>query len=151
MRSLYPPLEAADSFFLETDSLHRVYVEECGNAAGLPAIFLHGGPGSSCKAYHRQFFDPARYRAILFDQRGCGRSTPHGAVERNDTQALIDDMEAIRTRLGVASMKSRIILRFMVITGSAEGGVSGLSVVKAGSRSGIIATSEEASTSLSRR
>jgi proline iminopeptidase len=101
MHSLYPPLEAADSFFLETDSLHRVYVEECGNAAGLPTIFLHGGPGSSCKAYHRQFFDPARYRAILFDQRGCGRSTPHGAVERNDTQALIDDMEAIRTRLGV--------------------------------------------------
>ena len=101
MRTLYPPLEAAASFYLDNDPLHRVYVEECGAVTGIPIVFLHGGPGSSCKAYHRQFFDPARYRAVLFDQRGCGRSTPHGAIERNDTQALIDDMEAIRTRLGI--------------------------------------------------
>jgi proline iminopeptidase len=80
---------------------HALYVEECGTADGLPAVFLHGGPGAACENYHRQFFDPAAYRIVLFDQRGCGRSTPHASLQGNTTQALIDDIETIRQQLGI--------------------------------------------------
>jgi proline iminopeptidase len=76
-------------------------VEECGNPDGIPAVFVHGGPGAGCESYHRRFFDPARYRVVLFDQRGCGRSTPHAGLQGNTTQALVADMETIRTRLGI--------------------------------------------------
>jgi proline iminopeptidase len=100
MRQLYPPLEPTAHWLLEA-GIHRVYVEECGAADGIPVVFLHGGPGSGCKPYHRQFFDPQRYRVILLDQRGCGRSTPAGEVRDNDTGRLLDDLEAIRTRLGI--------------------------------------------------
>jgi len=86
---------------LQTDSMHAVYVEECGNARGIAVVFMHGGPGSGCKPYHRQFFDPARYRIVLFDQRGCGRSTPQGETRENTTSHLIADMEAIRERLQI--------------------------------------------------
>lgn len=101
MRVLFPPLEPVSTWCLETGGVHRVYVEDCGSRDGTPVVFLHGGPGSGCKPYHRQFFNPARYRVILFDQRGCGRSTPAGATAENTTADLIADMEAIRERLGI--------------------------------------------------
>ncbi len=82
---------------------HQLYVEECGNPQGLPVVFVHGGPGAGCELYHRQFFDPAVYRVILFDQRGCGRSRPHAGLQGNTTQALVADMEMIRSLLGVES------------------------------------------------
>jgi len=101
MKTLYPAIEPNEYYHLPMDDLHRVYVEECGNRAGLPVVFLHGGPASGCKPHHRSFFDPQRYRIILFDQRGCGRSRPSGESTNNTTQHLIDDMERIRKRLGI--------------------------------------------------
>ena len=80
---------------------HNLYVEECGNHEGIPVLFLHGGPGAGCEPYHRQFFDPKLYRIVLFDQRGCGRSRPHGALELNTTAALIEDIERIRDELEI--------------------------------------------------
>ena len=80
---------------------HNLYVEECGNHEGIPVLFLHGGPGAGCEPYHRQFFDPKLYRIVLFDQRGCGRSRPHGALESNTTAALIEDIERIRDELEI--------------------------------------------------
>lgn len=101
MKELYPPIEPYAVHILDAGGGHSVYVEECGNPAGIPAVFLHGGPGGGCKIYQRSFFDPAKYRAILFDQRGCGRSKPYGLLEENTTAHLLADMELIRGRLGV--------------------------------------------------
>ena len=101
MKPLYPEIEPFHSFLLDTDGLHRVYVEQCGNPQGFPVIFLHGGPCSGCRPDHRRFFDPERYHIILMDQRGCGRSLPFGELQNNSTQDLIDDMERIRLRLQV--------------------------------------------------
>jgi proline iminopeptidase len=101
MRPLYPHCDPIVAERLEVAGGHEIYVEQCGNPAGVPAVFLHGGPGSGCKADHRQFFDPARYNIILIDQRGSGRSRPYGGVENNHTSALVDDMEAVRERFGV--------------------------------------------------
>ena len=80
---------------------HILYVEECGDPKGIPVLFVHGGPGSGCEGYHRQFFNPEKYRIILFDQRGCGRSTPHACLEGNNTQSLVSDIEVIREKLGI--------------------------------------------------
>ena len=110
MRSLYPPIEPFVTHSIEVDPPHRLHVEECGNPQGLPVVFLHGGPGSGCEPYHRSFFDPDKYRIILFDQRGCGRSAPHAELAGNDTAALVADMETIRQRLGIE--------RWMVFGGS---------------------------------
>jgi len=101
MTELYPPIEPFAVHLLDVGGGHHVYVEECGNPQGIPVIFLHGGPGGGCKIYQRSFFHPQKYRAILFDQRGCGRSKPHGLLEENSTQHLLADMELIRQRLGV--------------------------------------------------
>jgi proline iminopeptidase len=101
MRSLYPPIQPYNSFELAVDAIHTLYVEECGTAKGLPVVFLHGGPGAGCEAFHRQFFDPEKYRIVLFDQRGCGRSTPHAELQDNTTQTLIADIEMIRERLAI--------------------------------------------------
>ncbi|MEQ1560511.1 MAG: prolyl aminopeptidase [Methyloglobulus sp.] len=101
MKILYPELNPYHTFFLETASQHAVYVELSGNSNGIPVVFLHGGPCSGTKPDHRRFFNPDRYQIILFDQRGCGQSLPFGEVENNTTQDLIDDMERIRTRLGI--------------------------------------------------
>ncbi len=101
MRSLYPPIEPYVRHTLNVETPHKVYVEECGNPAGIPVLFVHGGPGGGCEPWHRQFFDPDRYRIVLFDQRGCGRSTPHASLEGNTTQALLGDMERIREHLGI--------------------------------------------------
>ncbi|HWO99388.1 MAG TPA: prolyl aminopeptidase [Methylococcus sp.] len=101
MRSLYPPIEPHAVHRLEVGGGHRIYVEECGNPHGVPVVFLHGGPGSGCKAYHRCFFDPMRYRIILLDQRGAGRSTPRGHLRHNTTAHLVADLERVREVLGI--------------------------------------------------
>lgn len=103
MRELYPEIEPYNTFFLEPDSLHSIYVEECGNKNGLPVIFLHGGPGQGCGENHRRYFDPAVYRIIIFDQRGTNRSTPRACVDENTSQHLIQDMDAIRRQLKIDS------------------------------------------------
>jgi len=101
MAGLFPEIEPYDSGRLKVDSVHSVYYEQCGNPAGKPAIFVHGGPGGGSSAVHRRFWDPAVYRIILFDQRGCGRSTPHAELRNNTTWDLVDDMERIREHLGI--------------------------------------------------
>lgn len=101
MDVLYPSIEPYIRHTLAVDAPHRLYVEECGNARGIPVVFLHGGPGAGFDAIHRQFFDPKRYRIILLDQRGCGRSQPHAELHGNDTAALISDLEFIRAHLGI--------------------------------------------------
>ncbi|WP_126457025.1 prolyl aminopeptidase [Sulfuriflexus mobilis] len=101
MQGLYPALEPYRSRRLPVGPPHELYIEECGNPEGLPVLFLHGGPGAGCLPYHRQFFDPTVYRIILFDQRGAGQSTPHAELGGNTTQALVDDIEAIRKALGI--------------------------------------------------
>lgn len=101
MKTLYPEIEPSASFSLEAGDGHYIYVEECGNPEGIPVVFLHGGPGSGCRPYHRRLFDPARYRAVLLDQRGAGRSTPAGNLAGNSTGRLLDDLELIRNALGI--------------------------------------------------
>jgi proline iminopeptidase len=101
MRSLYPAIQPYVRHTLEVDPPHRLYVEECGNPKGIPVLFVHGGPGGGCEAYHRQFFNADLYRVILFDQRGCGRSTPHAELQRNTTADLLADIERIREQLGI--------------------------------------------------
>lgn len=97
---LYPPLAPRRVHHLAAGA-HRLYVEEAGRSSGLPVVFLHGGPGAGLEPCHRRFFDPERYRIVLFDQRGCGRSLPHGALEANTTQDLIGDIERIRDYLEI--------------------------------------------------
>lgn len=101
MLSRFPAIEPYQVHQLGVEPPHTLYIEESGNPQGMPVLFVHGGPGSGCKPEHRQFFDPQRYRIILFDQRGCGHSKPHACLETNTTPALIADMEAIRIYLGV--------------------------------------------------
>jgi len=101
MQQLFPPLEPYQTHTLAVSDGHQLHVEECGNSKGLPVLFVHGGPGAGCEAYHRRFFDPNLYRIMLFDQRGCGRSFPHAALEGNTTQNLVADIEMIRTTLGI--------------------------------------------------
>ena len=100
MLTLFPELECNQSFYIEEDG-HRIYVEECGNGQGIPVIFLHGGPGSGSNENHRRYFDPDKYRIIIFDQRGCNRSTPQGSIDNNTTDDLLRDMERIRDHLSV--------------------------------------------------
>jgi proline iminopeptidase len=101
MRNLYPAVKPFATHSLAVSAGHTLHAEECGRPGGIPAVFLHGGPGAGCEPFHRQFFDPERYRLILFDQRGAGRSTPHAELEGNTTWDLVADMEAIRERLGI--------------------------------------------------
>jgi proline iminopeptidase len=101
MQQLFPPIEPYRTHTLSVSDGHRLYIEECGNPLGLPAVFVHGGPGAGCELYHRQFFDPDIYRIVLFDQRGCGRSRPHADLTGNTTQQLVHDMELIREHLGI--------------------------------------------------
>jgi len=98
---LFPALDPFDQRMLDVGDGHRVYVEQCGNPDGIPAIVLHGGPGGGCSPAMRRYFDPAEYRIVLFDQRGCGRSRPHASVEANTTWHLIEDIERIRRTLGI--------------------------------------------------
>ncbi|WP_067655015.1 prolyl aminopeptidase [Nocardia harenae] len=105
MRTLYPPITPHESGMLAVGDGQSLYWEVSGNPAGKPVVFLHGGPGGGTAPFHRRFFDPAAYRIVLFDQRGCGRSAPHIAdgadLAVNTTPHLIADIEALRTRLGI--------------------------------------------------
>ena len=98
---LYPQIEPYRSFRLPVSGGHELYVELCGNPGGKPVVVLHGGPGAGCSPYMRRFFDPKRYMVVLFDQRGAGKSTPHGGLEENTTWDLVDDIERIREHLEI--------------------------------------------------
>ena len=100
LRTLYPPIEPFETGMLDVGDGHQVYWERCGRRGGIPAVFLHGGPGGGCGPDHRRLFDPARYDVLLFDQRGCGRSTPHAALDSNTTWHLVADIERLRTLCG---------------------------------------------------
>lgn len=99
---LFPVLTPNRHGMLAVDDLHTIYWEECGNPDGIPVLFLHGGPGAGLSPQHRRFFDPQRYRVILFDQRGAGKSTPLGEWRNNTTQLLIEDIEVLRAQFGIA-------------------------------------------------
>jgi proline iminopeptidase len=101
MRTLFPAIKPYRIHHVDVDALHTLYVEECGIPDGLPIVFLHGGPGGSCEPYHRCYFDPSIYRIVLFDQRGCGQSTPHAELRDNTTWHLVEDMETLRERLAI--------------------------------------------------
>ncbi len=101
MQALFPDIRPYQELHLPVDHLHTLYVEESGSPDGIPVLFVHGGPGAGCSKYDRRFFDPERYRIILFDQRGAGRSTPHAELENNTTAHLVQDIEAIRDHLKI--------------------------------------------------
>lgn len=101
MQTLYPEIKPYARHELAVEAPHVLYVDESGSADGLPVLFIHGGPGAGCDSASRRYFDPALYRIVTFDQRGCGRSTPHASLENNTTQALIGDIERIREHLGI--------------------------------------------------
>ncbi|MEO8813126.1 MAG: prolyl aminopeptidase [Caulobacteraceae bacterium] len=100
-RGLYVESEPFASGWLDVGAGHEIYYEECGARAGKPAVVLHGGPGGAINPTMRRFFDPARWRVALFDQRGCGKSRPNASLEDNTTWALVEDIERLRRRLGI--------------------------------------------------
>jgi len=101
LSKLYPEIEPYHEFQLKVSASHTLWIEECGIPQGIPVVFLHGGPGAACEPFQRRFFDPEKYRIILFDQRGCGRSTPHAELAENTTENLVADIETIREYLKV--------------------------------------------------
>jgi proline iminopeptidase len=98
---LFAPIDPYASGMLDLDAPHRMYYEQSGNPRGVPVVFLHGGPGAGASAVHRQFFDPAFYRIVVYDQRGAGRSTPLGCLDQNTTPKLVEDLERLRRHLGI--------------------------------------------------
>jgi len=98
---IYPPIEPYAQGWLDLAPPHRMYWEESGNPAGIPVVFLHGGPGAGASAAHRRFFDPAAFRIVVFDQRGAGRSHPHGSIADNTTAHLVADIETLRMARGI--------------------------------------------------
>ena len=98
---MFPDIEPYRRGRLKVSALHTLYFEECGNPAGRPLVFLHGGPGGGIDPQHRRYFDPRKWRIVLFDQRGCGRSTPHAELRENTTWDLVADIERLRAHLGV--------------------------------------------------
>lgn len=98
---LYPEIEPFNQEFLKVSDIHTIYFEECGNPSGKPALFIHGGPGGGIQPSYRQYFNPDKYRVILVDQRGCGKSTPFAELKENTTQDLIKDFEKIRKKLNI--------------------------------------------------
>ncbi|WP_372877193.1 prolyl aminopeptidase [Pseudomonas sp.] len=101
MQTLYPEIKPYARHELAVEAPHVLYVDESGTPDGLPVVFIHGGPGAGCDALSRRFFDPNLYRIVTFDQRGCGRSTPHASLENNTTWHLVADLERIREHLGI--------------------------------------------------
>ncbi|BAY84173.1 proline iminopeptidase [Calothrix parasitica NIES-267] len=101
MRELYPPREAYQEGKLKVSDLHTIHFEESGNPQGKPIVVLHGGPGGGCPSYYRQYFNPEKWRLIMFDQRGCGKSTPHAELRENTTWDLVSDIEKLREHLGI--------------------------------------------------
>ncbi|MGB9382470.1 alpha/beta fold hydrolase, partial [Candidatus Binatus sp.] len=115
MTQIFPAIEPYSHGLLDVGDGNRVYWETCGNPRGKPAIVLHGGPGSGCTPWHRRLFDPSAYRIVLFDQRNCGRCTPHASASdtdlaSNNTANLVADIERIREHLGIE--------RWLVLGGS---------------------------------
>ena len=110
MHTLYPAIKPYSTQMLKVDSVHELYVEESGSPDGIPVLFIHGGPGAGSTEKSRRFFDPEKYRIIVYDQRGCGRSSPHLELKGNTTQNLVEDIECIR--------KSLKIDRWMLFGGS---------------------------------
>lgn len=98
---LFPPVEPILHERLKVSGGHEIYYEECGNPQGKPVLIVHGGPGGGCNATMRRYHDPARYRIVLLDQRGCGRSLPHASLVANTTWDLVSDMERLRVHLGI--------------------------------------------------
>ena len=103
MSALYPKINPYNTLRLQVSDLHNIYVEESGNPNGRPVIFLHGGPGGGIESIYRQYFNPEKWRIIMFDQRGCGQSIPHAELRENTTWDLINDIEHIRTELNVSN------------------------------------------------
>ena len=103
MSALYPKINPYNTLRLQVSDLHNIYVEESGNPNGRPVIFLHGGPGGGIESIYRQYFNPEKWRIIMFDQRGCGQSIPHAELQENTTWDLINDIEHIRTELNVSN------------------------------------------------
>ena len=101
MRSLSPEIQPYDTGTLPVDERHTLYYEQCGNPEGKPVVLLHGGPGGGCSDKMRRFHDPEKYRIVLFDQRGSGRSTPHADLVDNTTWHLVEDIETLRVKLGI--------------------------------------------------
>ena len=101
MLTRYPEIKPYATHRLATEEPHEIYVEESGTPTGIPVLFVHGGPGAGCSAHHRCYFDPARYRIILFDQRGAGQSLPHAELRNNHSQGLVQDMDLIRRHLAI--------------------------------------------------
>ncbi|WP_448573734.1 prolyl aminopeptidase [Trichothermofontia sp.] len=101
MRNLYPPIEPYQTGRLAVSDLHEIYYEVSGNPKGKPVVVLHGGPGGGSQPFYRQYFDPDRWRIVMFDQRGCGRSTPHAELQENTTWDLVADIEQLRSLLGI--------------------------------------------------
>jgi proline iminopeptidase len=100
-RGLYPEVEPFSAGWLPTGGLHEIYYEECGAQNGKPVVVLHGGPGGAINTTMRRFFDPTRWRSVLFDQRGCGKSRPNASLQDNTTWTLVEDIERLRKRLGI--------------------------------------------------
>ena len=103
MQTLYPTIKPFNEFYLNVSTLHTIFVEESGNPNGKPVIFLHGGPGGGIEPIYRQYFNPKKWRIIIFDQRGCGKSIPHAELEDNTTWDLVNDIELIRKYLRIQS------------------------------------------------
>ncbi|HBN14378.1 MAG TPA: prolyl aminopeptidase, partial [Pseudohongiella sp.] len=101
MNLLYPPIEPYETGTLRVSPLHTLYYEQVGNPEGKPLVFLHGGPGGGINADYRRYFNPEKWRVVLFDQRGCGRSTPFAELRENTTWDLVADMERLRVHLGI--------------------------------------------------
>lgn len=101
MNLLYPPIEPYQTGMLPVSDLHQIYFEVSGHPDGKPVVVLHGGPGGGSQPFYRQYFDPARWRIVLFDQRGCGQSQPHAELRDNTTWDLVADIERLRSHLGI--------------------------------------------------
>ena len=101
MHQLYPPIEPYQQGYLEVSDLHTIYYEQSGNPAGKPVVVLHGGPGGGSAPMYRQYFDPQKWRIVMFDQRGCGRSTPYAELKENNTWNSVADIEQLRQHLNI--------------------------------------------------
>lgn len=101
MKNLYPPIQPYQTGMLQVSDLHQIYYEQSGNPNGKPVVFLHGGPGGGSVPFYRQFFDPQKWRIVIFDQRGCGKSKPHAELQENTTWHLVEDIEKLRQHLQI--------------------------------------------------
>lgn len=101
MRELYPPIEPYKEGKLQVSDLHTIHFEESGNPEGKPIVLLHGGPGGGCPPFYRQYFHPEKWRLVMFDQRGCGKSIPHAELRENTTWNLVNDIEKLREHLSI--------------------------------------------------